>query len=278
MNESELPAGANTQLQIFRKCLPLQVCLQEISRTLGPTEDLSCLDIGDENGLISYHLRKRGGKWCSVATRPESVPSLKQVLSENVFAMDKNGLPFKKKTFDAVVVVSALELFANDSAFIEECHRVLKPDGRLVVHTIRTKPFSLVNLVRRALGVTYQKKEWVRAGYTEPELFTILKDGFDVHNMRAYSRFFTELVDAVVDRLSLGPRARNGGRDARLSRIYSVAGPFYRLAFQLDMLLFLNRGHHLIATAKRRAWRPRKAPILVDGRSITEAVLSRPGI
>jgi hypothetical protein len=31
----------------------------------------------------------------------------------------------------------------------------------------------------------------------------------------------------------------------------------------------------MIAMAKRRAWHPRKTPVLVDGRSISEAVLSK---
>jgi len=272
-----VPAEAAAQLHIFRKRLPLQVCLQETLRSLGSTDGQNCLDIGDDNGMIGYHLRKHGGKWSSVVTSPEALATVKQVLPENAFLMEKNTLPFKKKTFDCVVVVCALERFQNDSAFIEECHRVLKPDGRLVVNVARTKSVSLVNLVRRALGVTLQKKGWIRGGYTESELFTILKDGFDVHNMRSYSRLFIELVDAVVARLSLGRAVEDGG-DPRLKRMFSIAGPFYRLAFQLDMLLFFSRGHHLIATAKRRAWSPRKAPILVDGRSITEAVLSRPGI
>jgi len=278
MKDTALPVEAEIQLHIFRKCLPLQVCLQEIIRVLGPSDDLDCLDIGDDNGMISYHLRKHGGKWSSAVAGRESADVVRQFLSENVVPMEDGTLPFEKKAFDCVVVVSALERFANDSAFIEECHRVLKPDGRLVVNVSRTKPASLVNFLRRLLGVTYQRKGRVRGGYTESELFTILKDGFDVHNMRSYSRFFTELVEAIVDRFAQGVRGQGAEKDRRLKRIFSVAGPFYRLAFQLDMLLFFNRGHRLIATAKRRSWRPRKAPILVDGRSITEAVLSRPGI
>ena len=63
--------------------------------------------------------------------------------------------------------------------------------------------------------------------------------------------------------------------DAAVMRMYSVAGIFYVLAAQLDMLLFFTRGHYLIAHAKRRAWRPRKTPVQSDGRTITEAVLSR---
>jgi hypothetical protein len=51
--------------------------------------------------------------------------------------------------------------------------------------------------------------------------------------------------------------------------------PLFGLAYQLDFLLFFSRGNYLIANAKRRAWLPRKTPVLSDGRSITEAVLSK---
>ena len=48
------------------------------------------------------------------------------------------------------------------------------------------------------LGLTFEKQGRVRPGYTESALFNILKDGFDVHHVRSYSRFFVEFVDAWV--------------------------------------------------------------------------------
>ncbi|MGQ9663098.1 MAG: hypothetical protein ACUVWX_12290 [Kiritimatiellia bacterium] len=49
----------------------------------------------------------------------------------------------------------------------------------------------------------------------------------------------------------------------------------YTLAYQLDLLLFFTRGYYMVASAKRRAWRPRTAPVLSDGRSLSEVVLVR---
>ena len=136
----------------------MRVRLQELTRALGPTDDQVCLEIGVRNGMISYHLRKRGGRWNSVALDEHTAEHLKQVVEENVTTLTKKGIPFKKKTFDCVVMVNALEFFEDDGAFIEVCHRVMKPDGRLVLHVARRKPFSLIGPFRSALGITYQKK------------------------------------------------------------------------------------------------------------------------
>ena len=83
-------------------------------------------------------------------------------------------------------------------------------------------------------------------------------------------------TSVFVERLAFG-RGNSGaippGRYPR--RVLSIGGFFYKIAEQFDMLLLFNRGHRLVAVGKRRGWRPRDAPILVDGRSISEAVLSR---
>jgi SAM-dependent methyltransferase len=174
-----------------------------------------------------------------------------------------------------VVVFNGMEGFPADDAFIEECHRILKPDGRLIVNVHHEKPFSLMRPLRSLLNTIREKRGLVCAGYSESQLFSILKHGFDVHHMRSYSRFFVEFVDRLVPVALEGMPIASSESARAIRRIYRVASPFYWMAAQLDLLLFFTRGHCLVATAKRRAWRPRNAPILVDGRSISEAVLSK---
>jgi SAM-dependent methyltransferase len=275
MTDGALPIGAAEQLYVFRKSLPLRVKLKEIVRALGDADGLVCLDIGADSGVFSCHLRRNGGKW-DTAVRDEATAALVRALvTDSVYVLDGQSLPFKKKSYDAVALVDALERMPGDIQFIEECHKILKPDGRLIVTVQRVRKWTPIRLLRRMLGLTYDKKGMVREGYTETELFNVLKDGFDVVSTRPFSRFFMELTDTVVEALLRRTAAAGGGRATRRPMFYSVANAFYWLADQLDMLLFLSRGYRLIAVAKRRAWRPRKAPVLVDGRSITEAVLSR---
>jgi len=270
-----LPPEAAEQGRIFKKSLPLQIKMHETLRSLGSTEGEVCLDIGADNGMMSYHLRKRGGAWDSVVTSAGSAAAVREVVKDHVHVLEQRELPFKEKTFDAVVILGHLEDLAADDAFIEECHRVLKTDGRLVLNVSHAKDFSLINFLRTVLGLTPEKLGMVRPGYSESDLFRILKNGFNVHHMRSHSRFFVAFTDTMAQFL-LG-RARRAGEGTEKKRLatYSLFSVLYWLSFQLDMLLFFTRGHHLIALAKRRAWRPRNAPVLVDGRSISEAVLSK---
>ena len=248
-----------TDEHVFRKSDLLQSKLHELLRVLGNTAGLTCVDVGCENGKISSLLRQEGGEWNSVAPSPSAEGSMKALVGDS----------------DIVIVMDSLEKVAADGGLIEECHRVLKPDGRLILSVTHVKSWSLADLVRRAIGLTPENRGLVRKGYTESQLFNILKNGFDVVNMRSYSRFWVQFVDAMVQFYLRRHPPLSDSDGKRLMRAYSIAGPFFALATQLDMFLFFTRGHCLIASAKRRTWRPREAPVLVDGRSISEAVLSK---
>jgi len=275
MTDKELSAKAQKAYHLFRQFLPAQVTLHEILRSLGKCEDQECLDVGTGNGMISYHLRRHGGRWQTAAESGRTAESILDVVEESVCTLDNAKLPFENKTFDVTVVVDFLEKVREDSAFIEECHRVLRPDGRLVLNVTRLKGWTPIDVLRKLLGETRELGGRARAGYTESQLFTLLKDGFDVHHVRSYSRFFVQFVETWVNFALRRGAEKSGGDEKDVSRVYAIASPFFRLAFQLDMLLFATRGHRMIAVAKRRAWRPRNTPILVDGRSISEAVLSK---
>ena len=273
-----LPVEAGQDLHVFRRCLPLQLSLQESQRFLAEgCEGRVCLDVGAGNAVVSYHLRKRlGGEWHTVLGPDQNPDTAAAVLEDNVHAYDEGALPFEEKMFDVLIVFEALLSVSDPESFITECHRVMKPDGVLILHAVRTKSFSILRPLRKMLRASYDRRGLGREGYTESELFSLLKHGFDVYQVRSYSRFCVELVHAIVQGLIHREGVANVAYSERTRRIFSVANVFYRLGYQLDLLVFFAKGHHLVAMAKRRAWRPRNAPVLVDGRSITEVVLSRP--
>lgn len=267
--------GMDTGIFQFRHSVPLRMRLHETIKIAGSTEGLTCLDVGSPNGALSAFLRKQGGRWHSAALTAEAEASLQAAIEDNVHGLTDRTMPFKRKSFDLVVIFDGLEGFHADEDFIEECHRILKPDGRLIVNVHHEKPVSLVRGVCSMLRAIRESPGLVYAGYSESQLFSILKHGFDVHTMRSYSRFFVEFIDCLVT-FALDGIPRDLPESTRaVRRVYTIASPLYWLASQLDFLIFFTRGHSLVATAQRRAWRPRNAPILVDGRSITEAVLSK---
>ncbi len=274
MSNEDITSLAGRHNDYFLNRLTIQVGLHEVLREIGSCENCNCVDIGADNAMVSYYLRRRGGKWSTVVSNAGELDLVRSVVGDNVTEITDSGLPFAKKSFDVVVVWNYLEKTISDEAFIEECHSILKNDGRLVLVVPNIKQMSVINTVRQVMGLTYQRRGWVRDGYTDARLFSILKHGFDVLQLRTYSKFFLELTDAIVQSISL--RKYPDGKvtdEAGYRRLYAAAGPLYKISYQLDLLMFLSKGFYWIATAKRRTWRTRNAPVLVDGRSISEAVL-----
>ncbi len=276
MIDDELPPEAEDHLFVFRKSLPLQVKLQEVRKTLGKAEGLSCLEIGFDNVVASYLLRKGGGKWETVVVNPDLEEVATAVLGEGTRVQEGNSLPFRKMTFDVVVAVNVLEKVESDSELIEECHRVLKPNGRLIAVVPHAKIWSLVNVFRGLIGATFERLGCVRPGYTEQQLFRALKHGFDVMHVRSFLRFFVEIVNVFVSS-AIHSQPQDDTTVAHQKEVHKWAAPLWRIAYQLDLLLLLTRGFTFVVTCKRHIWLPRSAPVLADGRSIGEAVLSKAG-
>lgn len=252
---------------LFSKSYLLKVRMRMISEALGPMEGRSGLCVGIVPSTLRARLMAMGGDW--------------------TFTDERAVLPFEDGQFERVVILDHLEWVDDDSAFMAETHRVLKPAGLLFVDTEHLKRWTIWRPIRRLFGVEERPAQRLRDGYTGTKLFDILKDGFDVQETRTYSRFFMEGME-TLSRLAVGAflgaersdAADKEGEDdqtiinRRLYTIQSIAFPFFIVASKLDWLLFFTRGYRLMAVARRRLWRPRRAPILRDGRSIVDAALN----
>jgi len=281
----DAPAPADWALQLFRLSLLKQAKWRAIVRMLGAAESGTGLDIGGDNGVISLLLRRRGGAWTSADGSAAAVAAIRRLVGEPVVAVEGHRLPLPAGQFDVVVVIDYLEHVIADDAFIAECHRVLKPHGTLIVNTPHLKR-SLLPALRRLLGLTDRRHGHVRPGYTMAQLFQVLKHGFDVQDVRTYSRLGSQLLDTGIrwlsERRGAPPDAVKGAlmdeadfrRQRKLIRLYRALYPLCWLAVQLDRLLFFTQGFMLIVRARRRNWMPRAAaPVLRDGRSLAEATL-----
>jgi ubiquinone/menaquinone biosynthesis C-methylase UbiE len=265
---------AEVQIKLFKKMLPYQLKLKEIVRLLGSADGKVCLDAGHDNAALSKHFRMLGGSWCTIVRQEASRSAVEQAVGDKVKVFDGSSMPYDDKTFDIIILSDFLERVVDDNALITECHRILKPTGRLVVDIPHAKRWSMLKPFEALFGTSDTKKARVHAGYTEPELFQLLKHGFDVHSVKSYSKAWVELVDMIAgfkaSHIASGP-----AYSERLLKLYSRLYPFYWLAFQLDGMLFFTRGYNIVAIAVRHPWRPRNAPVLNDGRSLTEAVLRK---
>lgn len=278
MAEKKKDLTSDVVVSAFKAQLPLQVKLSEVRRQVGMRVSGDCLDIGAQNPVMSAVLRQSGGTWRSVCLTPGTARLASSVLDDEVLTFVDGCLPFEDASFDLVVVFSGLIPGMDDSHIIEECHRVLRQDGHITITVPHARRWSVIRRIRRFFASDqFPPAEVV---YTERRLFGLMKDGFDVHAVRTFSRFFVEFVRVFAMR-SEYHAIREYNDDyppERLAGLYRhirrYRFPFW-LAYQLDFLLFFSRGHWMVARGKRRPWIPRVTPVLVDGRSISEAVLAR---
>ena len=257
----------NWHLKLFSKSVLKQRKWKEIKDYLGATEGFECLDIGSDNGVISYLLRKVGGLWSSADLNDEAVESIQSLVGEHVYKIDGEKTDFKDNQFDKVVIVDFLEHIQKDKEFITEIYRFMKPDGELIINVPHLKN-SLLRKFRLFIGQTDEKHGHLRPGYTVKQLEDLLGDKFRIINTKTYSRFFSEFIDSLITfgyGLLQNKQAENTNSEKskgvliteenikkykKSFRIYSLIYPFVWMFAKLDMLLFFRSGYLLMLKTK----------------------------
>lgn len=267
MMKQELP------LRLFRRSVLKQRKYREITGMLGATAGLKCLDIGGDNGVISYLLRQRGGEWTSADLEAEVVSAIRTLVGSDVHQIDGGRTPFEADEFDCIVIIDFLEHIPDDRGFVRELYRILKPDGLLIVNVPHERD-TLLRRFRQAIGQTDEKHGHLRPGYTIDSLQRLFGDHFELQRHRTYSKFFSELIDTIIvfavsklqERKKAKGRAtsRKGlvvtGEDLKANenmfRLYSLIYPVVWFFAQFDRLLFFTSGYMMIARAQSKKENP----------------------
>jgi SAM-dependent methyltransferase len=251
-------------LALFRKSVLKQAKFRQISSLLEDPRDRANLDLGGDNGILSFLLRQKGGTWSSGDLDEKTVGSIRSLVGDRVYRLDGAGLPFPDESLDQIVVIDYLEHVREDKAAVQEFRRVLKQEGILIINVPRPKPGSLLTRTRHALGLTDEWHGHVRPGYTEEELKALLAPEFELETVRTYSRSFSEAIDTglngVYERLRGRGQSssRKGtvitGQDMqthqRAFRLMSLLHPILWAVSQLDWLLFGQTGYKMVARAR----------------------------
>jgi SAM-dependent methyltransferase len=251
-------------LRLFEKSILKQAKFRALVRYAGDTADRDCLDLGSDNGVISYLLRARGGRWTSADLSPKAVASIRSLVGSNVHQVDGVTMPFGDASFDLVVVIDMLEHVRDDARCVAELRRILRPGGELIVNTPHSKPRSLLRRLRNRLGLTDEWHGHVRPGYTLESLRALLGQRFAIAEATTYSKAFSESLDIALNAFHL---RRNGADDVdrskgtvmtaaeleRSARQFRMLGRLYPLLWgwsRLDRLWVGASGYYLIVRAK----------------------------
>ncbi len=257
----------NWHLKLFNKSVLKQNKWKQIASYLNDTNGLECLDIGSDNGVISYLLRQKGGIWSSADLANVAVESIRSLVSTNVYQINGGKTRFKDNEFDKIVIVDFLEHIPNDQEFLNNMYRILKPRGELIINVPHLNN-SLLRRFRHAIGQTDEKHGHLRPGYSLSQIEKLLGDKFIVISHRTYSRFFSEAIDTFIT-LGYGLAKRNNGNTTSLEKskgvlvtssdmsnhkkafwLYSLIYPILWVFGKLDNFLFLSKGYMLIVKTK----------------------------
>ena len=252
---------------LFNRSVLKQAKYRQILAHLADPAGKNNLDIGADNGVISYLLRQRGGEWHSADLDERTVISIRQLVGSNVHQIDGGPTPFQNAAFDQVVILDFLEHVRDDRAFAQELGRILRPGGRVIINVPHLKPHSLLNRFRHAIGLTDEWHGHLRPGYTAESLRQVLGPDFVVERVTTYSRAFSELVDTVVNglyellkrRRHNGPTSRKGavitqsdlGKHRKEFLLLSTLYPLLWSIAKLDSVLVFQSGYKLIVQARR---------------------------
>ena len=251
------------QLSLFNASVLKQAKWRALDAALGAAPVGRALDLGSDNGVISWLLRQRGGTWKSADLTPETVKAIGMMVGEPVALLAGPSLPYADAEFDTIVVVDLLEHLHDDRALLSEIARCLRPGGRVIMSIPTAKPLGVLPPVRHAIGLTDAWHGHVHAGYDRHSLRALLPPTLRLERLTTYSRFFSHLLDTALNWVYLR-RSRGRARSTAKGMVVTAEGidgkslamlrrayPVMRTFAALDALLPWTRGYMSIAQLVR---------------------------
>lgn len=257
------------QFQVFKRSLKKKEKQRLLDRNLYVEPTSINLDLGCAQGILSYFLRQKGGCWLSADMDFLNLQATQTLLHRNLTQLKEGPLPFKDQSFDSVASLDYLEHLEKDDLCLEEIYRVLKKNGRLILAIPQTGRFFVLHKLRSLIGLKLEFYGHKREGYSLETIQTKLeKAGFIVQSHNNFSRFFTELLELILNFFYIKlfhPNIPLGLRDGHIRpttgeeflhkkktfRLYSIFYPIVWIVSRMDRALFFLKGYGLMIWAKR---------------------------
>jgi ubiquinone/menaquinone biosynthesis C-methylase UbiE len=137
-----------------------EIEMRLIMRGLRGKKDPRILDIGAGSGRIAIPVITQG--YGNVVGLEKGALQLKKLQQNTrnsvpVVLADAMALPFGKQSFDALLALQLVNYLPSCEGFFAECHRILKPEGILLVNFSNSlSPFAFVYKMIRKNGTFYK--------------------------------------------------------------------------------------------------------------------------
>lgn len=111
----------------------------------------------------------------------------------------ENNLPFTSNNFDTVVSLALIEHLHNPTKVIKDMHRVLKPDGILLITTPNAKWRGLLEFLASVGLISKNEIDDHKTYFSTRSMFNCLKsNGFDSKKIAITTYPFRKLFDFVI--------------------------------------------------------------------------------
>lgn len=139
------------------------------------------LDIAAGHGNISRKLHDMGFRVTAADLEPDKF-GVKEV---KCYSADANlTLPFENDSFDYVVSVETVEHLKSPFHFINEVHRILKPDGKFILTTPNVETIQSRLLFMFTGDLKYFQPENIKGGHVFPlfpwQIQLLIKEKFKI--------------------------------------------------------------------------------------------------
>jgi SAM-dependent methyltransferase len=258
---------------MFRRTLKKKQKLQTLAGLLGDVHNQECLLVtcGDNNGALNWHFKNLGGNWSWADTEADSIEQIGALTEDPVVEMDKDSpsLPFSKDTFDVVLTIDVHEHLQDPKRLNLELARIIKPGGRVIVTTPNGDETKLANRIKRAVGMTPEVYGHYVTGYDIPDLEgQLVEVGLMPYRHTSYSRFFTEMIELMINFIYVKVLSKRGEAKAEKGQIvpqnkdqiesvnkslklYSLAYPLFLAISKADTFLRFTRGYAVVVAAHK---------------------------
>lgn len=170
------------------------------------------LDVGCGNGKFLVDMKKLGWDVMGVESDPESAKIAKERFGLSVFVGTINEANFPQNTFDAITMEHVIEHTEDPIETIRECHRILKPGGKLSIATPNTE--SLQHRLFKSAWLELDPPRHIHlfSSSTLVKLFvSAIPSGFQIEDLRS--------ISGNTGQMSVASRSIKRGGKWRMKRL-----------------------------------------------------------
>jgi len=169
---------------------------EALMRMLNPKLNETILDVGCGPGYFTYEISKYCNKSLGIDWNLNSKHSFAMKTQPKLVYIkgDIQKLPFASDMFDKILLSSVLQMVQDDELLLEECYRILKPDGELILSV----PLGYI-YIKKLNDYKYKLKEVFgslgKTYYNYKQIVELVKmKGFEVNEIEYSPKWWGSLI------------------------------------------------------------------------------------